>query len=87
MGTRLVVVVPSIANDLTQWAELVDELKTLDGYAEPDCRWELMSHDAAWLRRGSPRQHASTIAARIHQSWVVCGKTRCRRSATRARPS
>ncbi|GIF50740.1 hypothetical protein DFJ67_1850 [Asanoa ferruginea] len=73
MGSRLVVVVPSIANDLTQWAELVDRLKTLDGYGEPDCRWELMSHDAAWFRRGSLRQQASTIAARIHQSWVANG--------------
>ena len=73
MASRLVVVVPSIANDLSQWGELVERLKTLDGYAEPGCRWELMSHDAKWLRRGSLRRQASRIAARIHQRWVADG--------------
>jgi pimeloyl-ACP methyl ester carboxylesterase len=68
-----VVVVPSIHNDLEAWSELVERLKTLEGYSERDCRWELMHHDAAWFRRGSVGTEASNIAARINQRWVVAG--------------
>jgi hypothetical protein len=65
VASRLVIVVPSIANDLAAWTELVDRLKTLEGYAEPECRWELIPHDAALFRRGSVERHASNIAARV----------------------
>jgi pimeloyl-ACP methyl ester carboxylesterase len=73
VASRLVVVVPSISDSFIHWTELVDRLKALPGYAEPDCQWALMRHGGSWTSRDSIETLAINIAARIDQRWAADG--------------
>ena len=71
--TRLAIVVPSLRDDVTAWASLIDRLRTLPGYEESTCRWELMQHGAHWNRGGRAADLAAQLEAKIHQRWEADG--------------
>ncbi|MGW4756279.1 hypothetical protein [Streptomyces chartreusis] len=52
MVRRLVVVVPSIADNPRPWQSLLTRLRELDGYRESDCDLLVVSHGARWYRPG-----------------------------------
>lgn len=70
---RLVVVVPSLKGEVSAWASLVDQLKTLQAYGDDVCLWEFMPHGAHWNRGGRAMDLAAQLEAKIHQRWEANG--------------
>jgi pimeloyl-ACP methyl ester carboxylesterase len=71
--TRLVVVVPSVTDQIAPWDDLVDRLKGLPGYSDDVCKWHRTHHGGSWSRPGSAAKLGERLAANIHEQWVANG--------------
>lgn len=69
----LVVAVPSVKDRFDGWQELVERLRTLPGYTDDECRWELVHHGARRFGRADAEALALDVAATIQQRWVADG--------------
>ena len=69
---RLIVVVPSMRDDLPDWQGLIKRLKEEKDLSGADwCPWP---HNSKWFNRISPAELAIRLAAWIHQEWLKSGE-------------
>ena len=69
--SKLIVVVPSIRNDLNNWRDLIDKLKREETLK--DAQWMEWPHHRSWFSFTTPDHVADELNAAICQSWAANG--------------